>query len=70
MVRAGEDANESAEHQLETALRLLGSSSRTGGWSAIMSFNSEMRSAMRRAFGVALAERRPDKALKRLHQGR
>ena len=62
-----------------------GSSSGTGGWSPMMSFSSGMRSVIEptvrpqrlekrvapdRQLGVALAEKRPDQALKSLRQRR
>ena len=48
---SGEDADESAEHQLEAALRLQRLELRTGGCSPMMSLSSGTRSVMSRPFG-------------------
>jgi hypothetical protein len=83
MFRPCEYADESPEHQLEAALRVLCGRSGTGGCSPMMSFNSGTRSTMRRPFGptasrmasrqllqlcFVLTQERTDKTLKGLRQ--
>src|ERR1700685_540752 len=85
MFRPGEYANEAPENELETALRLLKLKLRdqrlvsgdevqfgdgAGHQPCIQLERLQKRSAPDRQFGVALAEKRPYKALKCLHQGR
>src|ERR1700739_3014476 len=85
MFRPGEYANEAPENELETALRLLGLKLRdrrlvsddeiqfrneVGHELVIQLEGLQKRAAPDRQFGVALAEKRPYKALKCLHQGR
>src|SRR5579862_9714526 len=85
MSRPGEYANEAPENELETALRLLRLKLRdrrllsddelqfgneVGHEPCIQLERLQKRASPDRQFGVALAEKKPNKALKRLHQGR
>src|SRR5277367_1250849 len=85
MFRAGEYANKATENELEAALRLLKLQLRdrrlvsddelqfgdeVGHEPCIPLERLQKRAAPDRQFGVALAEKRPYKALKCLHQGR
>jgi len=85
MFRSGEHGDEPAEHQLETALRLLRLELRdrrlfsddelqlgdeVGHEPCIRLERLQKRAAPDRQLGVALAEKGAHKALKGLHQGR
>src|SRR5580704_5742576 len=85
MFRSREGADESTEHELETALRLLRLEFRDRGLVSDddLQFRDEVDDQSRvrakrlrkcvapnRQLGVALAEKRPDKAAKSLYQGR
>src|SRR5208337_1499661 len=85
MFRLGEDTDEAAEHELEASLRLLRWKLRNrrlvaddelqfgdevGHEPCIRVQRLEQGAAPDRQLGVALAEKRPHKALKRLHQSR
>src|ERR1700733_7688018 len=85
MFRPGEYANKAPQNELETALRLLRLKlwtrrlvsddelqfgNEVGHEPCIQLERLQKRAAPDRQFGVALAEKRPYKALKCLHQGR
>src|SRR5580692_7096272 len=85
MFRPGEDADKSAKHQMEASLCVLWRKLRDRGRFSDdeLQFGDEVghepciqlerrqkRAAPDRQFGVALAEKRPYKALNCLHQGR
>src|SRR5580700_2810454 len=85
MFRPGEYANEAPESEMETAFRLLRLKlqdrrlvsddelqfgDEVGHESCILLERLQKRAAPDRQFGVALAEKRPHKTLKCLHQGR